>query len=454
MHDLVVVGGGLAGLSAGYAAREADVLVVEKNDRVGGRLRSEPRGRYWLNWGAHVFAGSGSATGELMAAVGVRSVPVPGNLSALAMNGRLLTSGRVETYPFRVPMPWRSRLAALRAGAKVRLAVARYARVLAVRPDEDHLSRQQRVYAFMNDRSFRAFVGALPDDADALLRPTVTRSAGEPEDISAGAGVGYFHLVWNRGEGLSRNVLGGSSVFPEALAAELGSRLLLGCKVREVVLHRQHAEIIFTTREGEERAVAARHVVMATPAPVTRALVRNLPEDVSRALEQIVYGPYVSAAFLTNEPGPAPWDGCYAIASPKRAFNVVFNMSSVIRGSERERQPGSSIMVFSPARLARELLELDDAEILATYLADLSEIFPSFSDHVTDSRVQRWPLGLAYCFPGRARLQDVLLRPLDRMTLAGDYLGTFYTETAIQTGQRAAARALDSLGGARKAVMW
>ena len=34
-----------------------------------------------------------------------------------------------------------------------------------------------------------------PEDADALFRPTVTRSAGDPHEISAGAGIVYFSLV-------------------------------------------------------------------------------------------------------------------------------------------------------------------------------------------------------------------------------------------------------------------
>src|SRR5207248_11737974 len=102
------------------------------------------------------------------------------------------TSGRVETYPFRIPMPWSSRFAALRAGAKVRLAVSRYGRVATPQPGEDYLALQQRIYDFMGDTNFRNLVGQLSDDADALFRPKVTRSAGEPEEISAGAGVGYF----------------------------------------------------------------------------------------------------------------------------------------------------------------------------------------------------------------------------------------------------------------------
>jgi protoporphyrinogen oxidase len=121
--DAIVVGAGIAGLAGAWTLRDRDVLLLEADTRVGGRICSEPRGDYWLNWGAHVFAGPESATGRLMQDVGVHAEPVPGELAGLAMNGRLLTDGRVETYPFRVPMAWRDRAAVLRAGIKVRRAV-------------------------------------------------------------------------------------------------------------------------------------------------------------------------------------------------------------------------------------------------------------------------------------------------------------------------------------------
>ena len=60
--DAVIVGGGLAGLASAWDLRDRDLLVLEAADRVGGRLRSEPRGENWLNWGAHVFGGPGSVT--------------------------------------------------------------------------------------------------------------------------------------------------------------------------------------------------------------------------------------------------------------------------------------------------------------------------------------------------------------------------------------------------------
>lgn len=445
--EAIVVGGGIAGLASAWVLRHRDVLLLESDTRVGGRICSEPRGNYWLNWGAHVFAGPESATGRLMQELGVHAEPVPGELAGLAMNGRLLTDGRVETYPFRVPMAWHDRAAVLRAGLKVRRAVRRYGLIAQARPEDGPGELQQRVYDFLGDQTFEQFTGRLPADADAMFRPTVTRSAGAPDQVSAGAGVGYFRLVWDRTSGLSRNIPGGSSTLTDTIAAGLGTRVVLGAEVLEVVQGDDGVRVRYR-RGGAEDELLASHCVLAAPAPIARRLVSGLAPETHDALGKVVYGPLVSAAFLTNESGPQPWDRCYAIATPKRAFNIFLNTTSVIRAREQVRQPGSSLMVFSPASLAAALLDLDDRQIIDRYLNDLEEIFPGISGLVVEAQVRRWPLGLAYCFPGRGRIQAALTRPAARIHLAGDYLGTFYTETAIETGSRAAATILHHLGQA------
>ena len=437
MKDVAIVGGGIAGLAAGWWLRHRDIALLESGARVGGRVRSERRGPYWLNWGGHVYAGGESATARLLADTGVESVAVPGSLAGLSMNGKLLLKGRVETYPFRIPMSWESRRAMVTAGMKVRLAVERYARLVGRRPGESEASRQQRVYDFMNDRSFADFVGSLPPDAEALFAPTVTRSSAELDQISAGAGIGYFSLVWNIGEGLSQSILGGPSTLTETIAAALGERVQLGAAVREIV-QKKNSVVVRYRQDDIDREVEARYVVLATPAPISHQLGVDLDDDVREALARIEYGPFVSAAFLTNETEPRSWDNAYAIAAPKRSFNVALNMSNIVHGYATERQPGSSVMTFSPGNLARNLMELDDDAILATYEQDLAEVLPGFGGTVVESEVNRWPIGSPYCFPGRAGLQRTLTRNAGRVMLAGDYLGTSYTETAVHTGLKAA----------------
>ena len=431
MHDVVVIGGGIAGLSAAWALRDRDVVVLEASDRVGGRIRSERRGRYWLNFGAHVFAGPGTPTDRLLRETGVEAVDVPGVLTGVSLEGRLVAGGRIETNPLRLPLSARDRLAFARTGIRLRLGVARYDRIL-------RSGDQERVLAYLGDRTFADWLGPVPPAVDAVLRPTIQRSSGEPEELAAGYGIGYFHLVWDRSGGLARNILGGPVTLPESIAASLGERVRLDSAVEEVVADGDSLRVSYTGGE-----VSARFAVVATQAHVTRALLPGLPEDVRAALAEIVYGPYVLAAFLTNEPGPTPWDGLYAVATARRSFNMLFNMANVLRRGARE--PGGSLMVYSGASLGRELWDVDDARVVETYLRDLDEVLPGARSIVAEAVVHRWKHGLPYVRPGRHRIQRVLERPHGNVFLAGDYLGTRYTDTAIRTGLAAAAAVRDRL---------
>ena len=91
MVDTVVVGGGLAGLTAAWRLRDRDILVLESTDRLGGRLRSERRGAYWLNLGAHMFGGPETAVGRLVAEAGLETRPITGHLMGMAYRGRVLS---------------------------------------------------------------------------------------------------------------------------------------------------------------------------------------------------------------------------------------------------------------------------------------------------------------------------------------------------------------------------
>lgn len=439
MRDAIIVGAGVAGLAAAWALRDRDVLVLEADGRIGGRIRSEPRGEYWLNLGAHVFGGAGTSTGRLMTEAGIASKAVPGVLTAVSMEGRLVASGPIASYPFRLPLSFSDRVAAIRSGIKLRRAVARYDRLSQPCEGEPEHARRDRMLAFLGDETFSAFIGSLPPGAEALYRPTVTRSTAEPEEIAAGHGVGYFHLVWRKGEGLSRNVPGGPSLFIAALAQPLGDRLVTGAPVREVIQHPDRVVVRYE-RAGRQEEVEARGAVIATPAFVTAAIVKALPPDALAALESIPYGPYVVVAFLTAEREATRWDGLYAIATPGRAFNMIFNVANVVRGPGA-RRPGGSLMLYAGGRrLAAPLLELSDDEIVAQYLEGLDAVFPEARATVVEALVRRLPRALPYPYPGRYRIQPALDRPLGRIALAGDYLGNLYSETAIQTGLAAAAQ--------------
>ena len=451
MKDVVIVGAGLAGLSAGWRLRHWDTVLLEADERVGGRIRSERRGNYWLNWGGHVFAGAGSSTDSLLREVGVTAVQIPGSLQGLSMNGKFIKKGHIATYPFRIPMSLRSRIDTLRAGMKVVSGVAKYTGVVRKRVGESGAMRQQRIYDFQNDISFQDYTGDLSEDAAALFKTTVTRSAGDMNEISAGAGIGYFSLVLGIGQGLSQGIVGGPSTLTESVAAALGDRIQLGATVQEVV-HKKDSVLVRYSQSGVDHEVEARAVVLATTADVSHRIGVDLPEELRGALGQIKYGPHVSTAFLTNETSAQPWDDIYAIAAPKRSFAIALNQASIVRGTESVRKPGGSFMTFSPASLGRALLEKSEEEVIKTHLTDLDEVLGrGFADSVVEAKVDRWKNASPYCFPGRAKIQSTLMRGTDRVFLAGDYMGTLYTESSITTGFSAAQEAASVLATHRQA---
>ena len=127
-YEAVIVGGGIAGLTAGWTLRDRKILVLEATDRVGGRMRSEPRGPYWLNLGAHLFGGPGTLMDRLVGEMGLETRRIPGNRMGLVFRGRVVASGRPETYPFRLPLSWGARLSFVRAGLRLRAAAQEHIR--------------------------------------------------------------------------------------------------------------------------------------------------------------------------------------------------------------------------------------------------------------------------------------------------------------------------------------
>jgi len=436
-REVVVVGGGISGLATAWHLRDRDVLVLEETERLGGRMCSVPREDTWLNLGAHVYGGEGTATDRLFRGLGVTALPLPGKLAALAYKGRLIT-GAVETYPFRLPLSLHSRVALVRAGLRLRYDVVRYGRVVELRRGELPAQRQARILEFMDDRSISEHLGRLPDDVDSMFRCTLTRSSGDPEELAAGYGVGYFHLVWNRSAGLSRGIVGGPSSVIEKLAAMLPA-VETSARVTRVEQEADGVRVVVENAEAT-RHIHAAAAAAAVPAPVAASIIRDLPGETEAALREVHYGPYAVGAFLVEGKAPLPWDDLYAIATPGRSFSMAYNIGNVQAQPGAPRPAHSSLMVYAAASEGARLLEQDDETIARRFRDDLREVFPEVSRRVEDVLIHRWQRGVPFAHVGRGRLQPALTRPLGRVHLIGDYLGTRYVETCLEMAEATAAR--------------
>jgi protoporphyrinogen/coproporphyrinogen III oxidase len=425
-RDVVVIGGGIAGLSAAWRLRHRDVLLLEAGDRLGGRMRSEPRGEYWLNLGAHLFPAPGSLVDAMATECGLATVPVTGGMMGLAVGSRIVEGGRVETYPFRLPLPLRDRIAFARAGLRVQRSVARYHRAASRHDLED-------------DRTFAELLGPLPPGARAIFACAAHRATAELDELSAGCGTGLFALVWGgKGSLIARNLLGGTGRLPEALGRELGDRARTCARADAL---RADGDELVVSVGGEE--VRARQVVLACQAPFAAPLAGSVAPRAASALERLVYGAFLTVAVETCETGPMPYDGVYAVATPGRAFDMFTNQAHALR-ARGPRRPGGSLMLFAGGHHAAELAREADDVVVERFLADLHALYPATRNVVAGATVQRWPLGNVFARPGRGRLQPALEGALGEhrnLHLAGDFFAELGTmEAAARTGRAAADR--------------
>jgi oxygen-dependent protoporphyrinogen oxidase len=398
-RDVIIVGAGVAGLAAAWRLRGSDVLVIERRSRVGGRIKSLPWGERWINLGAHLFAGPGSAIHELVVALQLDStlLEIPGSKSAVYFKGKVHAPRRAELLPLTLDLNPGERLALARAGLRLRRGVAAWRRSQRRRSGESDGARALRDSQFRSGETMAELLGTMPTPVDAIFRSAARRSAGELEDLSAGAGLSLFGALWvGKGSASQLNLRGGSGRLGEAAEDWLGDRLWLDAGVVSVEAQEGGA-VVTVRRPGAETRVSARHVIVALPSPLALEVTRGLPADVDRSLASVTYGPFVSMGVLTRERAAPPWRHVYALTTPGLSFDMLFNHANPL--SHRSGLGGGSFMCYAGAEAAERMLPLPDEQVRDLFLADLYRVYPQLRGLVEETVVQKWEIGNVYGTP-------------------------------------------------------
>jgi len=94
---------------------------------------------------------------------------------------------------------------------------------------------------------------------------------------------------------------------------------------------------------------------------------------------------------------------------------------------------------------AEKIAPLSDDDVADRFTRELAAVFPETHGIVKEVIVQRWEQGIPYSSPGRSVHQATLEQPLDRIFLAGDYLGERGGMDTAATSGVEAATAADAL---------
>ncbi len=441
---VVVVGGGLAGISAALAAADAGatVTLLEARPRLGGATFSFRRDGLEIDNGQHVFLRCCTAYRSLLERLGVSddvelqprlAVPVlaPGGRIGWLRRGRLPAplhlAGTLARYPY---LTWPQRLGAARAA----LALRR------LDPTDQRLDRQ----------TFAEWLAAHGQDAAATAALWDLVGLATLNARAARASLQMAAMVFKTGLlsardaadiGYSRVPLGRLHGEPAVRAlAAAGAEVRLRHHARAV--ERDGGTLAVVTDDGRVEADA---VVVAVPHEAAPELLPDgaLP-DGGASLEllgaspivnlHVVYDRVVTALPLAAGLGtPVQW---------------VFDRSA---GTGLRREGRQYLAVSLSA--AVDEVELPTAALRERFLPALAELLPAARGaRVTQFVVTRERTATFLPAPGTAALRPAAATGVPGLFLAGSWTSTGWPATmegAVRSGLTAAHAALVSLGRTR-----
>lgn len=451
---MLVIGGGISGLTAAYTALRAglEVTVLEAGPAPGGKVRSSVESGYTLDWGPNGFITNVPDTLELVDALGLRDALQPA--ADAAERRYLYAGGDLRPIPTGPGAFVRSEL--LSPPGKLRvLSELVYAR--AVKREESVHDFMARHFGFEAARVFAGpFVqGICAGDArqvsldamfprlrqlesshGSLLRGLAAARSAAREDARA---------LETRAGRLTSFRQGGVQRLIDALAEVLGERVRTGARV--TALRREPG------RDGrgveveldDGGTLTSDAVVLATPAYVSAELLAPLAPDASSALQAIRYvDVHVLGFGFDRIDVPYPLDGFGFLVPRGGRVRVLGVLWSSVLFPDQAPEGKVGLRILAGGSLDPGFSNLRDDDALAVARRDLEATMGIVAEPEYQ-RLIRWPRAIPQLELGHlghvSRARQAVVRALPGVRLAGNYLDGVGLNDAVRTA-RTAARSL------------
>lgn len=427
---LVVVGGGIAGLAAAHRAVErggpGGVALVEASPRLGGKIAAERVNGYLVEGGPDAFLAAKPAAVALCRTLGIehrlQETDPRFRRSYVKRAGRLhpLPEGLTGLVPSRVGPLLGSRMLSLRG--RLRAAMEPF-----IRPAPD--GRDESIAAFVARRfgieAYQWLVEPLLSGIYAGDGVALSLDATFPQlrEMEQRHGSVLRAMLRTRGAAPGRS----GFVTPAGGVGELVAGLeqaLSGVTVLRGVASRSIARTTdgYAIRLSDGRTLAARAVVIATPAFVTADLVSTMDPALAAALGEI---PFVSTATVSvGFPRSAvtrPFAGTGYVSPRAEGGSVVACTWTSNKFTARAPDDGVLLRFFVGRAGREEIARAGEDEIKAVLRRELRDTL-GFEREPAFWRIFRWPQGLPQYVLGhgeRLRRIDARVASHPGLALAG-----------------------------------
>jgi oxygen-dependent protoporphyrinogen oxidase len=454
MSRIIVVGAGISGLAAAFEARRqaaaagrgVEVLVLEEQDQVGGKVRTEAEDGYLCETGVQAFLDNSPPTLALAAALDL--TPRLRRASDVAKKRWIYKGGTLHELAMSPPKFLKSKLISFKG--KLRLAWEPFARKRPAGKDETVAEFARRR---LGDEALTMLVGPMVsgvfagDPANLSVRSAFPKVVAL-EDKYGGLIKGMLKLRKERkgevdaGPGGTLTSFDTGMATPCATLAErLGDAVRLDTPVR--ALEQRGAGWRVVLADGHLDADA---VVLAVPAYVQERLLAPHDPECAALLEQVPYPPLIVACLgFRREDVEHPLDGFGFLVprrEPIRLLGALFE-STLFAG----RAPDGHVLIRAMIGGATnpELCSLDDAAVLTILRNELGPILGLHAGPVFtrlwrhEQAIPQYTVGHA----GRVAELDARAAKLGPLVLAGNAYRGISLNDCVRNAVGVAKRALE-----------
>ncbi len=325
-YDVIVVGGGVSGMSAAYFLRDHNFLLLEKEPHFGGNAYREEYQNQGFATGS-AFDEKDTESYQLAKELGITLLPIDNPDPAI------LRGEYVEDM-------WHKGLDRLPYPLSVRTAFKKFrATLLQMDPEKDaaHLD------SFPISDILRSYPPELTEWWDAY---GPSNWGAKARDTAALCVVEDMHFSASEEPDVRVTLPGGNGALAAALAKDLtakhGERMLGGATIVSVDPQKTEVNVTYF-HERELHTVAAKAVIMATPKFITSRLVAGLPDEQLSAMRAYRYCPYPVVNMIFDK---TVWNKAYDTWCPGYSFTDFIVADWVLQKNDKDYKQKNNILTF------------------------------------------------------------------------------------------------------------
>jgi oxygen-dependent protoporphyrinogen oxidase len=464
---VVIVGGGIAGLSAAYRltiekkkrADAFEIVLVEASDHLGGVIKSQSQDGYVIEHGPDSFVLDKPWAHDLCQDLGLGHELIPLNegdrRAYVAINNKIhpLPDGffmiaPTQLLPF-VTSPIFSLAGKLRAGLDLVLpkgeglgdeSVAQFIR--------------RRLGNELFERAGQPLVGGIyMGDAERLSATCAIPRFVQLEQRHGSIIRGLLrekksqaHLASGARYSLFASLKGGIGSLVERLVQALAEeRVLLNAPVQEVLRSPEHG---FRLKMANQETLLADGLILALPAPQAAKIVGSLSAKLADALASIeCVSSLVVNLLFSEQQVDCPEDLVGLVVPAQEGAQML--AASFISKKFSNRAAGRMIMVrvFMGGALRPELMNKPDHQIATLAVKEL-QTYLGFKGQPINTYISRWPQSMPQYQAGHTKLVAQIghwVREFSGLALAGNCYQGVGIPDCILSGQTAAEEVLESM---------